>query len=120
MKNLFILFLVLFSFKFYPQSVGNVRLSEINASFIAIESIESLFSVKITLRINYGQKIQFLSSNNEILRDENQQDIQFNSIIDALNFLSAYGYEFVAIRNSPNLENIKECFILKKNKDFKP
>lgn len=54
-------------------------------------------SSQLTIAIDIGQKTKFFSSNTDatLLKDENGEGLIFNSMIDALNFMSANGYDFV-------------------------
>lgn len=54
-------------------------------------------SSKLNIRIDIGQRTKLISSNSETagIKDANGEVLIFNSIIDALNFMSANGYEFV-------------------------
>jgi len=52
---------------------------------------------KIMIHIDFGQKLSFWRSTKYThrLRDEKGRIITFNSIIDALNYMSSLGWEFV-------------------------
>ncbi|MCQ2166922.1 MAG: hypothetical protein MJY49_05805 [Bacteroidales bacterium] len=49
-------------------------------------------SGKVTVRVDFGQKTNFFADNR--LVDENGRAIVFNSMIDAVNHMSAMGWEF--------------------------
>ena len=54
-----------------------------------------LFSTKVKVSIDFGQSTSWLSSMSESrLVDRNGKDIKFNSMIDALNYLTQFGWRF--------------------------
>ena len=48
---------------------------------------------KVNISIDYGQRQKLFSAN--IFRDEAGRPVEFNSVIDALNWLNSQGWEFV-------------------------
>lgn len=58
-------------------------------------SQKGLFSRKVTVTIDFGQKVSFwkASSDSKIV-DENGKDIVFNSMVDAMNFMGRCGWNF--------------------------
>ena len=48
---------------------------------------------KINISIDYGQQQKFFSRN--LFRDSEGKPVEFNSVIDALNWLNSQGWEFV-------------------------
>ncbi len=55
-----------------------------------------LRSTKLTIQIDFGQRTKFFSAGTEtILKDEQGKALDFNSMIDALNFMTENGFEFV-------------------------
>lgn len=56
---------------------------------------KGLFSRKVTVTIDFGQKVSFwkAASDSKIV-DENGNDIVFNSMVDAMNFLGHCGWNF--------------------------
>lgn len=56
---------------------------------------EQLFSTKVKVSIDFGQSTSWLTSMSESrLVDHNGKDIKFNSMIDALNYLTQFGWRF--------------------------
>ena len=54
-----------------------------------------LFSTKVKVSIDFGQSTSWLSSMSESrLVDRNGKEIKFNSMIDALNYLTQFGWRF--------------------------
>lgn len=50
---------------------------------------------KVSVTLDLGQSTKYLRSNKSRLFDENGNSRNFNSMIDALNFTTALGWEFV-------------------------
>jgi hypothetical protein len=54
-----------------------------------------LFSTKVKVSIDFGQSTSWLTSMSESrLVDRNGKEIKFNSMIDALNYLTQFGWRF--------------------------
>ena len=55
-----------------------------------------LFNSKVSIRVDFGQRTKFFEDNR--MRDPRTGElIIFNSIVDALNFMSAEGWELVQV-----------------------
>jgi len=62
-----------------------------------------LFSTKVKVSIDFGQSTSWLSSMSESrLVDRNGNEIKFNSMIDALNYLTQFGWRFAQAYVVPN------------------
>ena len=56
---------------------------------------EQLFSSKVKVSIDFGQSTSWLTSMSESrLVDRDGKEIKFNSMIDALNYLTQFGWRF--------------------------
>ncbi len=77
------------------QTVNNIPISQIDTEYIQIMATTKLLSTKVTVDIDFGQRNKAFALKDTEIRDENNQVVSFNSIIDALNFMSASGYDFV-------------------------
>lgn len=78
------------------QTVNDVPLKDIDVEYVQIVGTSKLLSTKLTIEIDFGQKTKFFSSGKEtIVKDFDGKAVDFNSMIDALNFMSKNGYEFV-------------------------
>ena len=53
-----------------------------------------LLSSKVTVDIDFGQPVSFWVPDRRY-RDENGKPINFNSMVDAMNFMGSLGWEFV-------------------------
>lgn len=88
--------LACFVFESKAQMVNGIRLTEIKADYIEIRGVRKSFSDKVFISLEYGQKIFDLSVNTYI-KDDNRKDLEFNSVIDAVNKLKTYGYELLQV-----------------------
>lgn len=89
-----------------------------------------MFSNKVDITIDYGQDSTFFEDTK--IRDKNGKVINFNSVMDALNYMSSIGWKFIdayAITVSgqnvyhylmESKESNDNNFIPKTKRDFKP
>lgn len=79
----------------YSQTVNDQPLSEIDVDYVQIVGTSKLLSQKLTIEIDFGQENRLFKSRDTQLKDETGKNLVFNSMIDALNFMSRNGYEFI-------------------------
>lgn len=117
MKKLFIATLIGFSTYAFSQTVNNVPIKEIDVDYVQIVGNERLFSNKVNVEIDFGQDTKFFKDGTSI-RDEKGNLVKFNSMMDALNFMSKNGYTFQFAYTRRGLETDVQdqftYFILKK------
>ncbi len=78
------------------QTVNDIQIKDIDVEYVQIVGTSKLFSTKLTIQIDFGQRTKFFSSGKEtIVKDEEGKSLDFNSMMDALNFMSKNGFEFV-------------------------
>jgi hypothetical protein len=63
-----------------------------NFVYCEILGTEKLLSNKVTITIDFGQKMKFFADNR--MKDNSGKPIVFNTMIDALNFMGKQGWEF--------------------------
>lgn len=119
MKKVIFTFLFMASALFVKaQTVNDIPLSEIDVEYVQIVGTSKLLSSKLTVEIDFGQKTKFFSLGTEtVIKDTNGKPLDFFSMIDALNFMSKNGYEFVnayAINNTTKNQN--QYYYLLRNK----
>lgn len=101
------------------QTINDVPLKNINVEYVQIVGTAKLFSLKLTIQIDFGQNVSFWSGQDEMnLKDETGKKIEFNSMIDALNFMSSNGYEFVNAY-AITVQNQNVYHYLLRKKDYK-
>ena len=117
MENKFlILIFLIFSVFALSQTVNDKPLSEIDVEYVQIVGTSKLLSNKLTIEIDFGQEDKFFSAKDTQLKDKDGKMLVFNSMIDALNFMSKNGYDFVnAYVITVNNQNVYH-YLLKKKK----
>ena len=94
MKKLILLSLiVLMSVPMFAQE--NTSNEKTRDSFLYAEILgySKLLSTKVSVTIDFGQNTTLFEDTR--LRDENGKVINFNSMVDAMNWMGAQGWEFV-------------------------
>jgi hypothetical protein len=78
------------------QTVNDIPLKDIDVEYVQIVGTSRILSTKLTIEIDFGQRTKLFSSGKEtIVKDSDGNAVIFNSMIDALNFMSKNGFEFV-------------------------
>jgi hypothetical protein len=97
MKNSITIFALLFFSVSFSQTINGLPIKDLDVEYLRIVGTSKMLSTKLTITIDIGQRTKFFSSNSDetLLKDENGKPIIFNSMIDALNFMSSNGYDFV-------------------------
>lgn len=85
------LWLTVASTRAFCQTVNGIPIQDISVEYVQIVGTEKTFGTKFTVEIDFGQENQ----KDTKIRDENDRPLEFNSMIDALNFMASNGYEFV-------------------------
>jgi hypothetical protein len=95
------------------QMVKGVRLSEIRADYIEIKAINRVFSEKIWINLEYGQKV--INENADAyIKDDNNKELEFNSAIDCVNKMRSYGYELFQVYVVKTGETNNKIYVLKR------
>ncbi len=97
MRKLILIVILSFSVFFLnAQTVNDTPIKDIDVDYVQIVGTSKIFSTKLTIQIDFGQKTKFFTTGKEtVLKDEDGKAVDFNSMIDALNFMSKNGFEFV-------------------------
>ncbi|WP_338876926.1 hypothetical protein WBJ53_14820 [Spirosoma sp. SC4-14] len=115
MKRLVYLALLLFPSALLAQTVNGVPLKNINVEYVQIVGTSKLLSNKLTIEIDFGQENSYWSQRDTQLRDANDKLLTFNSMIDALNFMTSHGYEFIqAYAFSVSSQNVYHYLLRKR------
>ena len=78
------------------QTVNDIPLKDIDVNYVEIVGTSRVLSTKLTVEIDFGQENKLFSSDKDTrIKDANGKNMIFNSMIDALNFMTTNGYEFV-------------------------
>ncbi|HLW32943.1 MAG TPA: hypothetical protein VKX40_11815 [Aequorivita sp.] len=95
MKKLILLTIFLFTINLtFSQSVNDVPLRDIPAQYVQILGTGKMFSSKLNIQLDFGQKDSMWSSKEHILKDKDGNKLEFNSMVDALNFMHENGFQF--------------------------
>lgn len=109
--------LLLASLSLSAQTVNDIPIKDIDVEYVQIVGTSKMFTKKVTVELDFGQETKFFSNKTLRVLDEKGVQVEFNSMIDALNFMSKNGFDFVtayAITMVPN-SNVYH-YLLKKRK----
>ncbi len=99
------------------QTVNGVPIEEIDSDYLEILG-RVRGTTKIAVEVDFGQGKKWSSNLTRVnvIKDENGKSIVFNSMIDALNFFSFFGYEFVNAYAHPvgMTEEVQYHYILRR------
>lgn len=96
MKVSYCFFLVFLPFFSMGQTVNDIPIEDIDVKYVQIVGTGRALSDKVNVKIDFGQDTKFFGSSKSLkILDKEGKKIKFNSMIDALNFMSKNGYEFV-------------------------
>jgi len=88
--------LLTLAFASQGQTVNDIPIKDIDVDYIQIVGNSSGFSKKVSIEVDFGQETKAFSSRGDhSIKDENGKVMKFNSMIDALNFFSQNGFDFV-------------------------
>ncbi|REG92670.1 hypothetical protein [Algoriphagus antarcticus] len=111
-----LIFMISGSFTVQSQTVDNVPLSEINVTYIEFTEIGKVFSPKVRIQVDFGQDRSRGRINESQITDSDGRVIEFNSLVDALNFFDQLGYEFLE-GNRSHIERVNiDQYLLRKKK----
>ncbi|MHC5310985.1 hypothetical protein ACYSNM_13150 [Myroides sp. LJL116] len=100
------------------QTVNGIPLKDLDMEYIQIVGSSKNLSNKVTVELDFGQDTKFFGSKKQtLLTDEKGNKIVFNSMIDALNFLSSHGFEFVQAFSTASETKVMYHYLLRK-RDF--
>jgi len=101
----------------FAQTVNDVPLKDIDVDYVQIIGTGRSLSTKVNVEIDFGQETKSISfKNGTSIKDERGRNIKFNSMMDALNFMSANGYAFQFAYTTNDEKDQAVYYILKKNK----
>jgi hypothetical protein len=117
MKKIFILSLIGWASYSMAQTVNDVPIKDIDVDYVQVIGTGRSLSTKVDVEIDFGQETKSISfKNGTTIKDEKGKNMKFNSMMDALNFMSANGYSFQFAYTMNNEKDKAIYYILKKNK----
>jgi hypothetical protein len=99
------------------QTVNDVPLKDIDVDYVQIIGTPKLLGNKLTIQIDFGQENKLFKARDTQLKDSTGKTLTLNSMIDALNFMSKNGYEFVfayATQVAINSNTFTNYYLLKR------
>jgi hypothetical protein len=111
--------------KFHPgirtidtlATINGELLKDLKTEYIQIMGYSKMFSTKLNIQLDYGQWNDAFDNNDMKLLDGKGKTMTFNSMIDALNFFSLNGFEFVqAYAFSTGGSNVYHYLLRKRQK----
>jgi hypothetical protein len=115
MKKLFILSFMAFASVAFAQTVNDVPLKNLDVEYVQIIGTGRSLSTKVNVEIDFGQETKSISfKNGTSIKDERGRNVKFNSMMDALNFMSANGYAFQFAYTTNDKDDQAIYYILKK------
>ena len=96
MKKLLLIAVILVaSISAHAQTVNDIPVKDIDVDYFMIIGSSNFSGTKMKVQFDFGQSHKFLgTSKNMVLKDENGKPMLLNSMVDALNFVSEFGYKF--------------------------
>lgn len=98
----------------HSQLVNNIPIKDLDVEYITIVGSSKPFSNKLTIQLDYGQERNPMTTENTRINDTDGNPIEFNSIVDALNFLHANGYAFLNVYTTYRNERDVVYYLLRK------
>lgn len=84
------------------QTVNDIPITEIDAPYILIVGTSKSFSTRVNISVDFGQQTKFFGWGAErVIKDADGNLVQFNSMIDAMNFFFYLDYEFAQAYTLP-------------------
>lgn len=114
--------LVLSAFISHAQTVNDIPIKDIDVEYLQIVGTPRALSSKLNVRIDFGQRTKLFSNNRAetIVKDADGRPVEFNSMIDALNFMSKNGFEFVQaliVANPVNNNQAEYQYLMRNRKN---
>ena len=102
----------------YSQTIDGVNIEDIDVEYMQIVGTKAFLTKKVSIALDYGQAAagKVFGKGKMVVKNKDGKKIKFNSMIDALNFLSANGYDFVdAYAINVGNQNVYH-YMMRKNK----
>ncbi|MBN2893604.1 MAG: hypothetical protein JXL97_17160 [Bacteroidales bacterium] len=114
---IFLVFLTCVNIVAKSQSIDDVPFLEINTEYMKIIGTNEYAKSTIVIRFDFGGENKSINKNKNIIKDENGNILKFTSMIDALNFMSKNGYEYVDSYTTRFGDFFETNYILKKKQE---
>ncbi|MGF7040095.1 hypothetical protein [Mucilaginibacter lappiensis] len=94
MKKIFLLLLLSCPLFCFAQT-DTTTIQKPHEQYCMILATAKVFSSKVTITVDYGQETKFWHYTDSRIKDDQGKVVSFNSVIDALNYMSTKGWIFV-------------------------
>ena len=95
-KAMFLVGILFFGLgELYSQSINDVPIKDIDVEHVEIVGTSKVVGSKMNIDIDFGQQNKLFLGTSRQIKDSDGKSMEFSSMIDALNFMSKSGYEFV-------------------------
>ena len=95
------------------QIIGDIHLADINADYMQL-TFDDRIGGKVSVNIDYGQASAEYHPRDTQLRTDAKKAMEFNSVIDAINFLGKYDYGLSEVYTLTKDATSTPFYILKK------
>lgn len=90
----------------YAQEQEELNKKDAKEEYCMVLASSKFMSTKVNIDVDFGQAWSFWKDKRG-LKDANGKKMEFNSVVDALNYMSSLGWEFVnAYAISVNSQNV--------------
>jgi hypothetical protein len=90
-----ILLLLLLASPFLCKAQSDTTAAKKHEQYCMIIATAKFFSSKVSIAVDFGQETSFWHSQGQTIKDNSGKVMNFNSVIDALNYMSSQGWLFV-------------------------
>jgi hypothetical protein len=98
--------------------VNRVDINGMDNEFIQIIGYQKgWLSSKITINIDYGQKSSYFGRRDQVIADNMGHPVIFHSMIDALNYLTKRGWEFIDNYPMSSSQGTAYHYLLKRKRE---
>jgi|TARA_R110000868_G_scaffold84_10_gene900 hypothetical protein len=81
---------------FGQATVNGSPINGLDVDYVQIVGRSNLMGTKVTVDLEFGQQNKLFSNEDTKILDSDGSTLKLNSMVDALNFMSDNGYDFVA------------------------
>lgn len=78
------------------QTINGTKLADIKSSYVEIVGTSNIMGTRVIISLDFGQAVNIWKGKDDVIMDDSGKMMKFNTMIDALNFMTKYGYEFTA------------------------
>jgi hypothetical protein len=95
-KILLLLALILPVFAMAQNTQPDSTKNDIHEAYCMVIATSKMFSNKVSIQVDFGQATSWWKGNHgDVIKDNAGKVVNFNSVIDALNYMATQGWTFV-------------------------